>query len=79
MCLAKPLLVSRIDGEIAWVGEGGRERPISLLGVAGVVPGDYILAHAGIALMRLEPQEAQNILIVLEGLTAADDGDSVTE
>lgn len=72
MCLAIPLPVRRIENEIAWVGEEGEERPVSLLGVDGVVPGDYLLVHAGLALARLDPAEAEEILAALESVGALD-------
>jgi hydrogenase expression/formation protein HypC len=74
MCQTIPVRVSRIEGDVAWVlPDGGHEfglleQPVSLLGVEGVAAGDYILHHAGLALTRIEPEEAETILALLEEL-----------
>jgi hydrogenase expression/formation protein HypC len=78
MCLVKPVQVSRVEGEIAWISEEDRERRISLLGVEDVAPGDYVLVHAGIALARLQPDEAREILRALDSVAALDAGDEVS-
>lgn len=70
MCLAIPLRVLRVEDAVAWVEERGTERAISLLGVDGVQPGDYIYAHAGLALERLDPVFAQDVLAALTELAA---------
>jgi hydrogenase expression/formation protein HypC len=70
MCLAKPMRVCRVEGETAWVDDARRERQISLLGVDAVAPGDYLLVHADLAIARLDPHEAGEILIALEDATA---------
>jgi hydrogenase expression/formation protein HypC len=72
MCSVKPVLVVRVDNATAWV-EGNPERSVSILGVEGVRPGDYLIVHAGIAIQRLEPAEAAAALQLfaeIEGLNA---------
>lgn len=69
MCQALPAYVVRIDGDLAWVREPDaasdeRLTAISLLGVSDVHEGDYVLHHAGLALTRVEPEEARAILDV---------------
>jgi hydrogenase expression/formation protein HypC len=59
MCQALPARVVRIRGSRAWVE--GSEGSISLLGVDGIAVGDYVLHHAGLALGRVEPEEAEAI------------------
>ena len=65
MCRAVPALVTRIEGDVAWVDERGREQAVSLLGLTGVKLGDYVYCHAGLALERLSAAEAREILDVL--------------
>jgi hydrogenase expression/formation protein HypC len=70
MCLAKPMRVVRIEDETAWVDDSGLERPVALLGVEAVAAGDYLLVHADLALARLAPHEANEILAALEEAVA---------
>jgi hydrogenase expression/formation protein HypC len=65
MCLAMPMRVMRVEGETAWVDDAGQDRPVALLAVEGVEPGEYLLVHAGLALTRLAPAEAETILATL--------------
>jgi len=63
MCLAIPAcVVALLPGEQAIVELGGVRREISLAMVDGVMPGDYVIVHAGYALTRLDPEEAQKTL-----------------
>ncbi len=75
MCRAVPGRVLRIEQDVAWVEGEGRVSPVSLLGVEGVSPGDYVLHYAGLALARVEPDEARTILAAyaeLDGLNPTD-------
>ncbi len=66
MCLAMPVKVIEIgrgpSGEDALVDLGGLQKEISLALLDGVVVGDYVILHAGYALSRLDPEEAQRAL-----------------
>ncbi len=68
MCQALPARVVRIQGAQAWVE--GSEASVSLLGVDGIAVGDYILHHAGLALSRVEPEEAEAIAQAFRELDA---------
>jgi hydrogenase expression/formation protein HypC len=68
VCRVEPVRVLRVADEVAWVETGGGERVVSLLGVEGVASGDYVLAHAGIALARVEPEAAAAILDLIAEL-----------
>lgn len=70
MCRGIPTPVARIAGDVAWVVEDGREHPVSLLGVEGVAVGDYVYHHAGLALSRLDPEDAELVLAALAELDA---------
>lgn len=61
MCRAIPARVLRVEGNVAWIDSDG-EQPVSLLGVEDVASGDYVFHHAGLALARLAPDEADEIL-----------------
>ncbi len=72
MCLALPaLVVALLPGSLAIIELGGVRREISLALLDEVVPGDYVIVHAGYALTRLDPEEAQNTLALF---AAAGDG-----
>ena len=62
MCLAIPVKILSVDGDIA-VGEvGGVERDISVLMTPGVKVGDYCIVHAGFAIQVVDRQEAEENL-----------------
>ncbi len=70
MCQAVPARVVRIEPDVAWIDQAGEEIPVSLLGVGEVAVGDYVYHHAGLALERLDPATAEEILSVLDELDA---------
>jgi hydrogenase maturation factor len=68
--------VTRVEGATAWIeqpaaaGEPACTSRVSLLGVGGIVAGDYIYHHAGLALARIDPEEAALVLAALDELAA---------
>jgi hydrogenase expression/formation protein HypC len=54
--------VVEIDGPVARVEESGVRREARVDLVDGVKVGDYVIVHAGIAIERLEPEEAEETL-----------------
>ena len=80
MCRALPARVTRVEGDTAWIelpasaGEPARTLRVSLLGVGGVVAGDYVYHHAGVALARIDPEEAVLVLAALDELAALLEG-----
>lgn len=68
MCQALPARVVRVEGDRAWVE--GCAAGISLFGLDRVAVGDYILHHAGLALSRVEPEEAEAIMEAFRELDA---------
>lgn len=71
MCLAIPAKVTKIDGDMATIEVGGVTRSASLMLVTDVVLGDYVIVHAGFAIHRVDPEEAQESLRLLRELAAA--------
>lgn len=69
MCLSLPMRILRIFGDEAEADERGRTRRISLallkLERVEVDEGDWVLAHTGIAVERIEESDARERL---EGL-----------
>jgi hydrogenase expression/formation protein HypC len=76
MCLAIPVRVVAVEGNVATVDVGGSRvnaRLDALPEPVGV--GDYILIHAGFAIKRLDPADAVETLRLWEELlsTAAEE------
>ena len=72
MCLAIPLKVIETDVKNA-VGEvGGVKRRIRVDFLPDVKPGDYVIAHAGFAIEKLDEARAkENLETILEVADAA--------
>ena len=75
MCLAIPMQIEHItdDGMAhCYVGQGSTEVVASTALLAEEVqPGDYIIVHAGFALRKMEPQDAEETLRLLRELAEA--------
>jgi hydrogenase expression/formation protein HypC len=65
MCLGVPMLVKKIENDIATCEIDGVEREASLMLVDGIKVGDYVLIHAGFAIERLDEDEAAETLTAL--------------
>ncbi|MBG0791240.1 MAG: HypC/HybG/HupF family hydrogenase formation chaperone [Desulfovibrionaceae bacterium] len=71
MCLAIPAEILEITDGVATckVGEGNTTVQASIMLLdEEVVPGDYIIIHAGFALRRLDHKEAQETLKILRDM-----------
>lgn len=66
MCLAIPAKVISIDGATAKVSVGDVEYSASLLLLDDVVPGDYIMLHAGFGIQKVDAAEAEETLRLLK-------------
>ena len=71
MCLGIPgRLVERLEPlgglDYATVDFGGVRRRVCTACVADAAVGDYVIVHAGIAIARVDPDEARRILQHLE-------------
>jgi hydrogenase expression/formation protein HypC len=71
MCVGIPGKVISIDGRMATVDVGGAKREIALDLVSGAVPGDYIIAHAGFAIHKVDEEEALKTLEIIRELTGS--------
>jgi hydrogenase expression/formation protein HypC len=70
MCQSAPARVTRIEGDVAWVETQRGLARVSLAAVEGVEVGDYVLYHAGLALQRLDAEEAASTLALLAEIEA---------
>jgi len=67
MCLAVPSKIIDIDGYMATVDVMGLRKQVSLM----LLPeepkiGEYVLVHAGFAINKMEPAEAEEALKIFE-------------
>ena len=71
MCLAIPMKVVEIRGNKALVGQEGVSREVRIDFLEGVKPGDFLLIHAGIAIERVRPEEAEETLRLIRKIADA--------
>ena len=71
MCLAVPMNIASIDGNTAVVEQAGTIRKVRIDLIPGVRVGDYVLIHAGIAIERVSPEEAEETLRLIRELVNA--------
>ncbi len=65
MCLAIPAKVIRVEGTSALVAIEEVEYQASLLLLEDVNPGDFVMLHAGFAIEKVNPEEAAEMLRLL--------------
>jgi len=71
MCLAIPARIESIENAVAKcrIGDGETFIKASLALLSEeAVPGDYLIVHAGFALRKLDPAEAEETLSILRDL-----------
>ncbi len=67
MCIAVPVKILAIDDGRATVDYGGLKRAVSISLVIGQVQvGDYVIIHAGCAIQRIDPEEAQETIALMQ-------------
>ena len=71
MCLAVPAKVIEVAGEMAAIDVGGVIRRVSALLVPDLVPGDYVITHAGFALHKMDEKDALESLKILQDMVDA--------
>ncbi|MDZ7373747.1 MAG: HypC/HybG/HupF family hydrogenase formation chaperone [candidate division KSB1 bacterium] len=62
MCLGVPMRVVSVGDGFAVVEVGGVRKEVSIQFLEEVREGDYVIVHAGFALQRIDPAEAQATL-----------------
>jgi hydrogenase expression/formation protein HypC len=77
MCLAIPGKVEELQGEgmsrSAKVSFGGAVRSVNLGLVEDVAVGDYVLVHVGVALSKINEEEAQQTFEYLKQIDELDE------
>ena len=70
MCLAVPMRVMTIEGDVAICEIDGVRREASLMMVDGIAVNDYVLIHAGFAIEKLDEAEAEETLRLMREVLA---------
>lgn len=71
MCLGVPARVVEVSEDTATVEVGGALREVSLMLLDGVSAGDWVILHAGFAIQRLDPKEAEKTLALFREIADA--------
>ena len=66
MCLAIPAKIETIEGNKAEVDIRGLKRKIGLQLMPDARVGEFVLIHAGFAIQRIDPKEAEETYRLLE-------------
>jgi hydrogenase expression/formation protein HypC len=72
MCLAVPVRIVELEGQVGRVELGGVLRDISLVLTPEAQLGDYVLIHTGFAITVLDEEEAQETLRLFAELEEAE-------
>lgn len=74
MCLAVPTQVTAVEGNLATVDVQGVRARVRLDALGEEVRvGDWLLVHAGFAIRRLDPEDAQETLALFDELLTLQD------
>ena len=65
MCLAIPMKITHIDGAKATADVDGVTRNVRIDLLGDVSVGDYVLVHAGLAIAKVDSEEAKNTLATM--------------
>lgn len=65
MCLAIPMNVKEINGDMGVVESQGVRRDVGLMLMEDIKVGDWVLIHAGFAISKLNEQEAEETMALL--------------
>ena len=66
MCLAVPMKIKKIKGDMAAAEVEGLEREINVGFLANVKPGDYVVVHAGFAIEKVNEKKAKETLTLFD-------------
>jgi hydrogenase expression/formation protein HypC len=74
MCLAVPVIITKVEGKEGEVEIGGVTRGISLWLTPEAKVGDYVLLHTGYAISVLDQEEAQETLKLFQEIAESTTG-----
>ena len=68
MCLSIPGEIRKIDNDMAVVSIGGNMIKVGLQLIEEPKVGDYVLVHSGIAIQKIDEDEAKETIRIIESL-----------
>jgi hydrogenase expression/formation protein HypC len=71
MCLGIPAQVLTLAESVAVVEVGGVRREVSVELLDDVAAGDWVIIHAGFAIQKLDPEEAEKTLTLFQEIADA--------
>jgi hydrogenase expression/formation protein HypC len=71
MCLGIPAQVMELAESVAVVDVGGVRREVSVELLDDVATGDWVIIHAGFAIQKLDPEEAEKTLQLFKEIADA--------
>lgn len=71
MCLAVPLKIIEINGRDAVGERHGIRRKVRLDFIGDAACGDYVIAHAGFAIEKMDARQAEDNLAAIREVEAA--------
>ncbi|MCF6179477.1 MAG: HypC/HybG/HupF family hydrogenase formation chaperone [Geopsychrobacter sp.] len=74
MCLAVAMKIAEINEGTAICEVDGVRREASLMMLDDAVVGDYVLIHAGFAIEKIDPEEAEKTLAIFREVLDAGGG-----
>jgi len=74
MCLGVPMQVKEISGNVARCEIDGVKREASLMMLEDVEVGDFVLIHAGFAIEKLDPDQAEETLAMFRAILSEGGG-----
>ena len=80
MCLAIPSKITKIDNNIAVIDVDGLTREASLLLLEEASVGDYVIVHAGFAILKIDEVEAlESLKLLREAASFMDEDPSASD
>lgn len=70
MCLAIPAKINHIKNDTALVDIDGIKKRVSLLLMADLKVGDYVIVHAGFVIQKISESEARTSIELVRQLTS---------
>lgn len=71
MCLAIPMKIASIDGMNATATAGGSTLAVNVMLLDGITVGDYVLVHAGFAIRKIDEDEANETIKILNAIVSS--------
>jgi len=65
MCLGIPMMIKKIEGDIATLEAAGLKQRANIQLLPHARLGDYVIVHAGFAIETIDPKEANETLRIV--------------